>query len=204
MNRNETIRLRLLAIRAEFRRKLDDDTARGLHNRAVFYSGVDAAAVRRFCTWVGQQDAACLGATNLESLSAGRYLHERRDELVQLFGSGDFDHRAAFDLGDGSSFSGSIMGLWRELSARYARACSGQVHVLLAPDRARLHRASLAYWSRGRRTAGLPRELKVFGFVELPILMGLLADNRGVSAVRLYSTGAVQPFELLADGALQP
>lgn len=198
-NSNEATRQRLLAIRSRFRELLKE---RGpLRNKAVFYSGT-SSSVAMFCSWLGRQNPAYLGAQNLESLPAGAYLHGLKTELQTMFGTEDYDHVQSFALPDGSSFSGSINGLWRDLSARYAKACSGVVHVLVSHDRTRLHRASLEFWAKDRSNARLPKDLKVFGFVELPILIGQLSQNSGVTAVKIYVEPQPGQFSLLEDGML--
>jgi hypothetical protein len=196
-------RQRLLAIRKEFRRLLDADGGRPMRNTAVFYSGT-SALLPAFRTWLGKRNPAFSGAINLESLPAGAYLAGLTDELKSLFGTEDFDTTRSFQLSDGASFSASINGMWRELSARYAKACSGVVHILVSQDRAHLHRASLKFWADRGGSTLLPKDLKVFGFVELPILVGMLSTNSGVTAVNIYTESGPGEFALLNDGRLVP
>lgn len=196
---NEATRQRLLAIRSEFRRLLEIDGQRPLRNKAVFYSG-SSASLPAFCAWVGRQNPAFAGATNLESLPAGLYLQGRNAELKRMLGTEDFDQLETFAIAGSASFSASINGMWRELSARYAKACSGVVHVLVSHDRAQLHRASLAHWGTNRQAAPLPRTLKVFGFVELPILVGMLSENSGVTCVNIYTEMTPHQFALVSGG----
>jgi hypothetical protein len=198
---DEYKRRRLLAIRKEFRRLMDMDAGRPLRNKAVFHSGT-AASVPAFCHWLGTRNSAFAGAVNLESLPAGAYLQRTNPELVRIFGTSDFDQIRTFQLPDGSSFSGSINGMWRELSARYARACSGIVHVLVSHDRTLLHRASLTYWANRPAHSVLPKDLKVFGFVEFPILAGMLASNSGVIGILLYTEATPGKFLQLSDSPI--
>lgn len=198
---NEATRQRLLAIRSRFRELLELDSGRPLRNKAVFYSG-GSSSVHAFCSWLGTRSPSFLGATNLETLPAGAYLHSLAPELTRLFGSDDFDKVQTFALPNGASFSASINGMWRELSARYAKASSGVVHVLVSHDLAQLHQASIDFWAKGRQNSMLPRTLKVFGFVELPILVGMLSENSGVTAVNIYIENRSRKFSLVAGGQL--
>jgi hypothetical protein len=202
---NETVnaatRQRLLVIRSRFRELLEVDGGRPLRNKAVFYSGA-SSSVQSFCSWLGTQNPSFVGATNLEALPAGAYLQSLTPELKRLFGTDDFDKVQTFALPSGASFSASINGMWRELSARYAKASSGVVHVLVSHDRALLHRASIEFWAKGRQNSMLPKALKVFGFVELPILVGMLAENNGVTAVNIYVEDQPSQFSLVAGGQL--
>lgn len=198
---NEATRQRLLAIRSRFRQLLDLDGGRPLRNKAVFYSGT-SSSVQAFCFWLGTRNSSFLGAMNLETLPAGAYLQSLTPELKRLYGTEDFDKVQTFKLPSGVSFSASINGMWRELSARYAKASSGVVHVLVSHDRAQLHRASLDFWAKSRQSSMLPRALKVFGFVELPILVGMLSENSGVTAVNIYIENQPSQFSLVAGGQL--
>ena len=199
MPTTELTRQRLLAIRAEFRRLLELPGGQPLRNKAVFYSGT-RGSIDSFCAWLGRKNSAFLGATNLERLPAGLYLERMGPELIRLFGTADFDQVRTFVLPGGSFFSGSINGLWRELSARYAKACAGAVHVLVSHQRAQIHRESLAFWARSGRRAGLPKDLRVLGFVELPILLGQLSRNLGVTAVDIYIENHPGSYTPLTDG----
>ncbi len=196
--RNEQVRQRLLVIRDEFRRRLDACPPRA--HQAVFYSGTETSLVD-FIAYLGKLNPAFAGARNLERLPAGQYLVSVMPELKSLFPA-DYNKRARFELPAGLAFSASINGFWRELSARYARACSGIVHVLVAHDRTRLHHKALTFWSQNKRPPGFLDELKVFGFVEFPILVGALSDNAGVTAVKLYVEPRAGHFELLTDSPL--
>lgn len=200
----EKDRQRMLAIRREFRARLlaEDSRLPGRH-QAVFYSGA-SASVPAFCRWLGERNAAWLGARCIDDTCAGEYLLGCMDELRRLFATKDFDEVRSFRLPDGTVFQASINGFWRELSARYARNCSGVVHVLVAHDRTQLHLRSLAFWAARGRTGTLPAGLKVFGFVELPILVGQLADNQGVTAVRICLEERLGSFRVLDDGLLVP
>lgn len=198
---NEATRQRLLFIRSRFRQLLELDGGRPLRNKAVFYSGT-SSSVQAFCSWLGTRNSSYLGATNLETLPAGSYLLSLMPELKRLFGTEDFDKVTTFALPNGASFSGSINGMWRELSARYAKASSGIVHVLVSHDRAQLHRASLEFWAKSRQSSTLPKALKVFGFVELPILVGMLSENSGVTAVNIYIESRPLEFSLVDAGSL--
>ena len=196
---NEAKRQRLITIRNELR-SLMGGIALPRH-KSVFYTGT-RESIEAFCSWLGSRDLAYYGAQNLEQLAPGRYLEGLRFELFDLFGTSDFDELRKFDLGDGTEFSGSINGLWRELSARYAQACSGVVHVLVRHDRVHLHRDSLEYWARSRQDTSLPKDLRVFGFVELPILVGQLSRNGGVTAVQIYVEPERGRYELVQGGQL--
>ena len=198
---NEATRQRLLAIRSHFRKLLEMDGGRPLRDKAVFYSGT-SSSVPAFCTYLGTRSPSFLGATNLETLPAGSYLQSLTSELKEIFGTENFDEVRSFALPGESSFSGSINGMWRELSARFAKECSGIVHVLVSHDRARIHQASISFWANGRRDSLLPKDLKVFGFVELPILVGLLSENRGVTAVNIYTENQPRTFTLVGGGQL--
>ena len=198
---NEATRQRLLAIRFRFRELLEVDGGRPVRNKAVFYSGT-SSSVQAFCSWLGTRNPSFLGATNLETFPAGAYLQSLMPELKRLFGTDDFDKVQSFALPNGASFSGSLNGMWRELSARYAKACSGVVHVLVSHDRALLHRASLDFWAKGRQSSALPKALKVFGFVELPILVGMLSENSRVTAVNIYIENQPRQFSLVHGGQL--
>ena len=194
---DEAKRQRLLAIRREFRRLLDNDAGRPLRNKAVFYSGT-SGSLPGFCRWLGTRNPAFAGAVNLESLPAGAYLQSTNAELTRLFGTEDFDEVRTFQLPDGSSFSGSINGLWRELSARYAKACSGVVHVLVSHDRTQLHLRGLEYWARRQTSASSPKDLRVFGHVEFPILVGMLSANSGVTGIAIYTEPRPGHFSQIA------
>ena len=201
-DQNELIRQRLLAIRREFRQLLEGPaTQRPERNKAVFYSGM-SRSLPDFCHWLGNKNAAFVGAKNLERLPAGEYLHRLRPELIRLFGTANFEERRTFRLPGGTSFSGSINGFWRDLSARYAKACSGVVHVLVAHDRVQLHKHSLEFWIRRGEVSRPPKDLRVFGFVEFPILVGVLSENRGVTAINIYIESAPGAFEPLGDGRM--
>lgn len=182
-NTNEATRQRLLAIRARFRELLLEQVP--LRNKAVFYSGT-SSSLPKFCSWLGTKNPEYLGAQNLESLPAGAYLQSIAPELMAIFGTKDFDEVRTFALSGGTYFSGSINGMWRELSALFAKACSGVVHVLVTHERAKLHRASIEFWTKTRENSAFPKSLKVFGFVEFPILIGMLSHNSGVTAVNIY------------------
>lgn len=196
--RNEQIRQRLLVMRDEFRRRLDACPPR--RHQAVFYSGSEAS-LPGFIADLGKRNAAFAGATNLERLPAGQYLVSLMPELKRLLPA-DYNARTRFELPGGQAFSASINGFWRELSARYARACSGIVHVLVSHDRTRLHHKALAFWSQNKRPPGFLYDLKVFGFVEFPILVGALSGNAGVTAVNIYIEPNPGRFELLADSPI--
>ena len=49
---------------------------------------------------------------------------------------------------------------------------------------------------------GFLYDLKVFGFVEFPILVGALSGNAGVTAVNIYIEPNPGRFELLADSPI--
>ena len=93
-----------------------------------------------------------------------------------------------------ASALGCLMGFWRELSARYAQRAEGCVHVLLTSARLELTATSERFWgARMRRSTveGLGPvnfldKLKTFGFVEFPILSGILSRNAGVTMINIY------------------
>jgi len=191
---NERLRRRFLAIRAEFVRRLAHDPPRP--NGALFYCGA-RQSLPAFKTFLGARDPAFLGARTLEETSAGRFLVETTErELVAVLGS-DYYRVSTFTLAGGGAFTQSIAGIWRDLSARYATACAGVVNALVSHDRARIHRQGLEAWTRGDRPPGILRALRVFGFVEFPILVGALARNRGVRVVDVYLERSPGRFERL-------
>jgi hypothetical protein len=191
----ESYRLRMLEIRNEFRRLLEASPP--VRNKAVFYSGT-TSSLPRFISYLAAKNPSFVGAANLENLPAGLYLTQVKSELKRIFGTENFDVRKSFQLPNGAEFTASINGFWRELSARYAKACSGVVHVLVSHDRTQLHLNSLEFWAkRNTGIGGAPRGLRVFGFVEFPILIGALSSNSGVSAVNIYLEPTPGQFRLL-------
>jgi hypothetical protein len=191
----ESNRLRMLEIRNEFRRLLA--TSPPLRNKAIFYSGM-SSSLPRFISYLAAKNPAFAGAANLENLPAGLYLQSVKSELVRMFGTKDFEVRRTFQLTNGSEFTASINGFWRELSARYANACSGVAHVLVSHDRTEVHFRSLEFWAnRNVGIGGAPPGLRVFGFVEFPILIGALSSNSGISAINIYVEPTPGQFRLL-------
>lgn len=191
----ESYRLRMLEIRNEFRRLLAASPP--VRNKAIFYSGM-SSSLPRFISYLAVKNPAFAGATNLENLPAGLYLQSVKSELERMFGTKDFEARKSFQLANGAEFTASINGFWRELSARYAKACSGVVHVLVSHDRTQVHLRSLEFWAnRNVGISGAPQGLRVFGFVEFPILAGALSVNSGISAIHIYVEPTLGQFRLL-------
>jgi hypothetical protein len=189
-----------MEIRAEFRRLLKEELRRSpmLFNKAVFYCGVLDSSLKRFLEYLAK-DRAYRGAKNLELLDAGKFLERTIPELRNILPA-DYDVRRTFYLPGGLTFHASINSFWRELSARYARLCSGIVHVLVGHERTKFHHKGLEYWAKnGRRDPTTLKALKVWGFVEFPILIGAIADNAGVTAVKVYVEPSPGVFTLLGD-----
>lgn len=197
--RNERLRQRLVTIHAECRRLLAKDPPQP--DRALFHSG-SMGALPAFKSFLAAKNPAFQDARSLEELEAGRYLAGLRDELVESGLSPDYDESREFTLPSGARFGASLNGLWRDLSARYAMSCSGIVNALLSVERAQLHRQGLELWATGRRHPGFLRKLRVFGFVEFPILAGALARNAGVTAVHVYAGSPDGRFTLLDNVVL--
>jgi hypothetical protein len=185
----------LIAISQEFALLLDQNPPP--RDQAVFHCGAwGSGSVTRFVSSL-RKSPRFIGAQTLEMLPAGRYLYDvTRTELVNIL-PGDWNQRQTFPVSGGGEFSASINGLWRHLSALYARACSGRVHALVAHDRATLHRRGLELWAKGVRTGQTLNELRVWGFVEFPILAGALSHNSGVTAVDIYVEVRPGQFRLL-------
>ena len=194
-DRNEAIRRQLIAVRQEFARLLEQNPPR--RDQAVFHCGAwGSGSVTRFVSHL-RKNPHYGGAQTLEMLPAGQYLYEvTRNELVNIL-PGDWNQRETFPVSEGGEFSASISGLWRHLSALYARACSGRVHALVAHDRVTLHKRGLELWVKGVRTGQTLNELRVWGYVEFPILAGALSRNSGVTAVDIYIEATPGKFRLL-------
>lgn len=185
-DRNEVVRQRLIAIRRRFTDLLAASPPQP--NQAVFHCGVlgtDSLSLSRFIDEL-RTHRTFAGVRTLEMLPAGRYLQDvTRHELKTLLPD-NFNERRVFVLENGAEFSASINGFWRHLSALYAKACAGRVHVLVSHDRAALHKKGLEFWAAGHRASAMIYDLKVWGFVEFPILAGALSKNRGVTAIDIY------------------
>jgi hypothetical protein len=194
-DRNEAIRRQLIDVRQEFALRLDlKPPAR---DQAVFHCGAwGSGSVTRFVSHL-RKTPRFGGAQTLEMLPAGQYLHDvTRTELVNVLPR-DWNQRETFPVPGGGEFAASINGLWRHLSALYARACSGRVHALIAHDLVTLHKPGLELWVKGVRTGQTLNELRVWGFVEFPILAGALSQNSGVTAVDIYIEATPGKFRLL-------
>jgi hypothetical protein len=192
---NERLRRRLVAVNAECRRLIVLDPPR--RDRAIFHCGCTQDDLRAFRAFLGAHNPAFQSARTLEELAAGEYLVSVKSELIALGLSPDFDEPRQFATDDGVSFGASLNGLWRGLSARYARACAGIVNAVVAEHRAQVHRQGLQLWSSGQRHGGYLAALRVFGFVEFPILAGALSRNAGVADVRVYRGSANGRFTLI-------
>jgi hypothetical protein len=194
MDNSEEIRQRLIAVRREFARRLADTPP--MRDTAVFHCGVwGSGSVTRFVTTL-RKNPRFAGAQTLEMLPAGKYLYNVTKNELEKSLSLDWNDRRTFSLEAGGEFSASINGMWRHLSALYAKQCSGRVHGLVAHDRARLHKNGLELWAK-HRTASMLNQLKVWGFVEFPILVGALSKNKGVTAVDIYLEDVPGVFRLL-------
>jgi hypothetical protein len=183
--RNEAVRQRLIAIRRRFIELLAASPPQP--NQAVFHTGVlGTDALSRFIEQLRTHQTFA-GVRTLEMLPAGRYLQDvTRTELKALLPADNWNTPHLFVLENGAEFSASINGFWRHLSALYAKACAGRVHVLVSHDRAVLHKKGLEFWAAGHRASAVIYDLKVWGFVEFPILAGALSKNRGVTAIDIY------------------
>ena len=192
--RNERLRERLVEIRAMCRTLLAAD--KPLRDNAIFHCG-SKDFLSAFRVFLAAKNPAFQNARPLEELAAGRYLAGLKDELLERGLPADYDENKEFRIPGGATFGASFNGLWRDLSARFAQECSGVVNAIVSPDRAQLHRQGLELWATGRRHPGFLRSLRVFGFVEFPILAGALARNVGVTEVNIYTGSAAGQFQLL-------
>jgi hypothetical protein len=195
-DRNEEVRQRLIAIRRRFTELLAATPPQP--NQSVFHCGVFGTdALPRFVEELRKRRTFA-GLRTLEMLPAGRYLQDvTHNELKTLLPADNWNKPRMFVLENGAEFSASINGFWRHLSALYAKACAGRVHGLVSHDRAVLHKEGLEFWAAGHRSSAMISDLKVWGFVEFPILVGALSRNRGVTAVDIYVEDRPGTFTLL-------
>ncbi|MGE0718902.1 MAG: hypothetical protein AB7P02_25880 [Alphaproteobacteria bacterium] len=171
-------------------------------NGAIFYSGVDEPAVRAFCDHLlaidpRQPAERRIGRrpVHLEATRAGMLLVRMTRMVLQrlLLASPDDDWTTRVALRSGPpEATVSLIGFWRELSARYARMAAGTVQVLLGPGREHLVEAGRQFWSGrtaegGQQQAPSFAQLRTFGFVEVPILLNMIADNRRVDRLAIHA-----------------
>lgn len=118
----------------------------------ILYSGFNvmrqAELFKDFQSWLSAQDAP--RTIYLEATEAGRYLHQATTGfLTHWLKAADWNERQMFRDG-GRQYTVSLMGFWRELSARFARKASGTVHLLLPPERVELLDVANAFWKMRR------------------------------------------------------
>lgn len=182
---DDLARQRLLAVRHRVRELIKDQLVP--RDGMLLYSGIPdqqrASVMRALTAATGQSETLYI-----EQTEAGKYLEVQSSGLLTEYLGSDWAAYAQVSLGE-ADFKVSILGFWRELSARFAKLASGEVHVVLPPDRLHLPESGEALRkSRGDGEAPTVswKELKTFGFVEFPILFGLISKNAGVTGIRVY------------------
>lgn len=202
----DSVRLQLLEIRRRMR-----ELIKGVQLPAdgvILYSGT-RAALDDFSRFLVRQKLA-RETVYIEQTEAGRYLEQQsQGVLANLLapGGGDWNQRVGFQDGDGATFSASLMGFWRELSARFAKAASGNVHVLLPPGRRDIPETAASFWTarlqhgaiEGLEAKDFLADLRTFGFVEFPILYGLISTNASVRTIKLYEWKGGESFDFVRD-----
>lgn len=149
----QALRHDLLLIRSTMRELIQAEKI--APDSSIFYSGFnpesDKVLLEDFQAWLASRGHA--KTIYLESTNAGRFLGGMsKSFLANRLDASEWNNRMAF--GEQSErFVASIIGFWRELSARYAARAAGTVHLLLHPDRVELLDTARAYWL-ARRTSG--------------------------------------------------
>lgn len=261
---DETLRQRLMAIRVTMRAMMKDQSIP--RNGSILYSGFnvrdDEDVFERLCNWLSLRGYP--GSIYLEKTNAGKYLSNVTEGYLKSCLDSDWNTHK--DIG-GSAVS--LMGFWRELSARFAKKASGTVHLLLRPERIELLDIAYNFWqerlahgdvdidrfvdihhksafsaklterietknasyrnqfiaclkeqklAEASRLAGLlvrscetlnmpgatrmlSEDLRVLGFVELPVLCGLISTNAGVERIKVYTCNGNQ--SIMASGNVQ-
>lgn len=199
---DDMVRQRFLAIRARMRALMaaEDLPVDGV----ILYSGT-REFLNDFRSHLEKQ--GCAPTVYLEMTQAGIYLEQMTHEVLKhdllSHPDADWNKRVAFSGAQGS-FTVSLMGFWRELSARFAKKASGCVHVLLSRGRLELPQAGQMFWEQRLRsgaTEGLSAEtflaeLKTFGFAELPVLLGQISSNTAVQSIKVYEPLGGSSFRL--------
>lgn len=200
---DEVARQRFLAIRRRMRDLIEAETLPT--DGVILYSGTKKNVLNNFKSYLASQGYQ--NTVYLEMTQAGKYLEEMTDDLLKNYlPDADWNSWVTFSGNDGS-FTVSLMGFWRELSARFAKKARGCVHVLLTNARLELPEVGQMFWEtrlhggeiEGLRAKDFLSELKTFGFVEFPILFGQISKNAGVRLIKVYEWKGGGSFTFVRD-----
>lgn len=198
----EQLRLRLLEIRRTMRDLLKN--VKLPENGVILYSRT-APALPAFSRFLVDNRFA-KETVYLEQTDAGKYLEQQTTHFLKSqLAPGDKDdwnRWKTFDDGSGTTFTASLMGFWRELSARFAKLAVGDVHVLVPPELLDVPAAAQSFWSerlkdghiKGLQAKDFLGDLRTFGFVEFPVLFGLISKSASVRSIRMYKWSGGNSF----------